>query len=287
LPTKRASERVHIWRKLHRYGALSLKSGGHLLPNTPANVERFGWLAASVRKFNGHACVMQVHSIDTLPEEKVKQLFVEERTRRYENLLSELKKKRPQSKHKIVLGQLRRRFQEIAEIDFFNSPLRSRVEAVLALADQSASPRQRGVRNTTKYRLRTWLTRPRPGIDRVSSAWLIRYFIDRDAKFIFDDDPSRHPNTIPFDTFTPVGFGHRGEDCTFETLCKEFGIRDARVHTIAQIIHDADLGDAKFGRVEGIGLDRTLIGWAQQGVDDHELLRRGIELIDGLYNSLP
>ena len=86
--------------------------------------------------------------------------------------------------------------------------------------------------------------------------------------------------------FVTQGFGHRGEDCTFETLRKEFAIRDAKVKRIAQTIHDADLGDEKFGRVEGRGLDQVLIGWAQQDVPDDELLRRGMELIEGLYYGL-
>jgi ChrB, C-terminal domain len=75
-------------------------------------------------------------------------------------------------------------------------------------------------------------------------------------------------------------------DCTFETLCKEFGLKDPKVRAIAQIIHDADLEDEKFGRLEGLGLDRTLIGWAKQGASDEELLRRGVEIIEGLFHSL-
>ena len=86
--------------------------------------------------------------------------------------------------------------------------------------------------------------------------------------------------------FQAKGFGHRGDDCTFETLRKEFAVRDARVGTIAEMIHDADLADEKFGRTEGTGLDRVLIGWAHQGISDDELLRRGMELIEGLYQSL-
>jgi hypothetical protein len=86
--------------------------------------------------------------------------------------------------------------------------------------------------------------------------------------------------------FQGGGFGHRGEDCTFETLRKEFAIRDPKVAAIAEMIHDADLDDAKFGRSEGLGLDRVLIGWAQQGVPDDDLLRRGMQLIEGLYNYL-
>ena len=83
--------------------------------------------------------------------------------------------------------------------------------------------------------------------------------------------------------FVPAGFGHRGEDCTFETLCKQFAIRDAKVKRIAQIIHDVDLGDGRFGRSEGVGLDSVLTGWAQQDVSDDELLQRGMQLIEGLY----
>ena len=81
-------------------------------------------------------------------------------------------------------------------------------------------------------------------------------------------------------------FGHRGDDCTFETLCKEFQVSDPKVKVISQIIHDADLGDEKFGRSEGMALDRVLIGWAQQDLSDEELLHRGIELIEGLYRSM-
>jgi hypothetical protein len=146
--------------------------------------------------------------------------------------------------------------------------------------------RQNGKRKTAQHMNRQWITRPRPGIDRVSSAWLIRRFIDSKSRFLFAADPATHPAAIPFDMFCQQGFGHRGEDCTFETLCKEFSIRDSRVKRIAQIIHDADLDDEKFGRAEGLGLDHVLKGWAKQDLPDDELLQRGMELIEGLYESL-
>jgi hypothetical protein len=136
------------------------------------------------------------------------------------------------------------------------------------------------------YLKRIWMTRPRPGIDRVSSAWLVRRFIDPRARFIFAADPATHPDAVPFDMFCPQGFGHRGEDCTFESLYKQFAIRDSRVKRIAEMIHDADIGDEKFGRPEALGLDKVLNGWAKQNVSDAELLKRGIELIEGLYHSL-
>ncbi|HKR82673.1 MAG TPA: chromate resistance protein ChrB domain-containing protein, partial [Terriglobales bacterium] len=188
-----------------------------------------------------------------------------------------------------ALARIRRRLGELYEIDFFSNPLRSRLETLLAQAEESnaAEPQRAGDIKKMSFQEKVWMTRTRPGIDRVSSAWLIREFIDKKAKFLFDNDPSRHPSAVPFDMFqTAKGFGHRGEDCTFETLCKEFAIRDRRVRVIAQIIHDADLEDDKFGRQEGIGLDRILIGWAKQGVSDEELLRRGMEMIEGLYDSM-
>ena len=174
------------------------------------------------------------------------------------------------------------------EIDFFGNPLRTRLENLLIQADEAAS--EKSSRNSrlksAEYVGRQWMTRPRPGIDRVSSAWLIRRFIDPKARFIFGAEPGSHPDAIPFDMFCPQGFGHRGEDCTFETLYKQFVIRDSKVKRIAQIIHDADLGDERFGRTEGVGLDSVLKGWAKQDLPDDELLRRGMDLIEGLCESL-
>jgi hypothetical protein len=284
LPAKQAAQRVDLWRKLRRYGALPLPTSGYLLPNTPAHRERFEWLAAAVRKYRGDASVAHVRAIDDLPEERLRQLFREARTKDYEALIRAAKKVRGKDAGAKV-ARLRRLLLEIVTIDFFNSPLRSRAESLLA--ETNGAPAAHGKRSVGEFRGRTWVTRHRPGIDRVSSAWLIRRFIDPEAKFTFADSPQEQPAGIPYDMFRSAkGFGHRGNDCTFETLAKEFVIRDRKVQTIAQIVHDADLADARFGRTEGAGLDRVLIGWAQQGVPDEELLRRGMELIEGLYESL-
>lgn len=289
LPAKRATERVDVWRKLRRFGALQLPSSGYLLPNTPQNQEHFEWLAAAIRKYKGQASVVEVYAIDDRPYTQLVQEFIQARSAEYEELLKALKKTRSLSKHKAQLSRVRKRFQEISVIDFFNSPLRSRVEALLARADSGGvtEVNQGTSRLKKQYVNRTWVTRPRPGIDRVSSAWLIRRFIDLNAKFVFSDDPKRQPDAIPFDMFQAGGFGHQGEDCTFENLRKEFAIRDPKVAALAEIIHDADLGDEKFGQAEGLGLDRVLIGWAQQGISDEELLRRGTDLVEGLYHSIP
>jgi len=291
LPAKSASQRVEIWRKLRRYGVLPLRSSGYILPNSAMNQERMEWLASAIRSYKGQASVVQVQGFDDLPAKRLEQLFVEARSHDYQKILHELKKfislraaRRPLGR----LSRLRRRFLELVEIDFFDSPLRARVEKLLAEADEGAAGKlgRNQKQKARQYLNRLWMTRPRPGIDRVSSAWMIRRFIDPKARFVFGEEPSMHPDAIAFDMFCPQGFGHRGEDCTFKTLCKQFAIRDRTVKRIAQIIHDADLGDEKFGRTEGYGLDRVLAGWAKQDLPDDELLKRGMDLIEGLYEAM-
>lgn len=292
LPAKRASERVDIWRKLKRYGALSLRTSGYLLPNRAENLEHFQWLATSVRNHGGEASLAQVQSLDDHSHDDLQKLFVDARSRDYDTLAQHLRKVLKQRRRPSAdLVRFRRHLQEIISIDFFNSPMRGRVESLLAAATaaQNASRTTSDLQTKVlknEYHNRIWVTRPRPGIDRVSSAWLIVHFIDARARFIFAADSRQQPDAIAFDMFQEGGFSHVGDDCTFETLCKRFRISDLRVRTVAEMIHDADLGDAKFGRVEAVGIDRILIGWTQQGVTDEELLRRGMELIDGLYQSV-
>jgi hypothetical protein len=291
LPARNSSQRVAIWRKLRRYGMLALRSSGYVLPNSATNQERMEWLAAAIRSYKGQASVVQVQSFDDLATEQLKRLFVEARSRDYQKLMHETKRllALPTARRSTArVNGIRRRFLEITDIDFFESPLRVRLENLLAHADDSekATSGKNRKQKSGEYLNRLWMTRPRPGIDRVSSAWLIRRFIDPKARFVFATDPNLHPDAMPFDMFCAQGFGHRGEDCTFETLYKQFAIRDGKVKRIAQIIHDADLGDEKFGRVEGQGLDKVLNGWAKQDLPDDDLLKRGMDLIEGLYESL-
>jgi hypothetical protein len=287
LPSKRASERVEVWRKLRRFGTIALKSSGYVLPNTAMNQERFEWLATTVRGHKGQASVAQVQRFDDMPNESLRKEFLAASSKEYEVLSRDLRKlvslptaRRSQS----AVARLRKRFQEIREVDFFESPMRSRVETLFARLDEPATAAGKKTA-AGEYRKRTWITRPRPGIDRVSSGWLIRRFIDPEAQFTFGSQPTDTPEAVPFDMFQGGGFGHRGEDCTFETLCKEFAIRDKKVKVIAEMVHDADLHDEKFGRTEGMVLERVLKGWAQMDLDDHELLERGMNLIEGLYGA--
>ena len=291
LPTKRASQRVEVWRKLQRYGTVPLGNSGYLLPSNPANEERFQWLATSIRKYGGDASIVHVRSIDNISTPQLIARFAEARAREYQELIRELQKFSSLPVQKRVVGRLSRlrgRFQEIVEVDFFDSPLQKRVGELLAQADEARVttrvPETAPIKRQD-YKNRVWVTRPRPGVDRSASAWLIRRFIDPKARFAFAPEERVPPAAVPFDMFQG-GFGHRGDNCTFETLQNDFRIRDRKVKLISEVIHDADLADDKFGRKEGYGIDEVLKGWARQGIPDQELLDRGMQLIEGLYHSL-
>jgi hypothetical protein len=289
LPVKRASQRVEVWRNLQRYGSVPLGNSGYLLPNNPTNQERFEWLAEAIRKYAGEASVVSVQSIDNLSTPQLVTRFIEARARDYQELVRELQKRSNEPPPKRASGRisrLRARFHEIVEIDFFRSPLRKRVEDLLANADALPAARKQGAKVRPKdYVGRVWFTRPRPGIDRSASAWLIRKFIDKKARFAFGQEADVPPKAVPFDMFRG-GFGHRGEDCTFETLRKDFRIRDARVTAIGEMVHDADVGDGKYGRKEAFGVDEVLKGLAWKGMTDKDLIERGIGMIEGLYHSV-
>jgi hypothetical protein len=287
LARKGASLRVTVWRKLQRHGALPLGNSGYFLPNTEENRERFEWLATAVRTEGGEASVLKVQSIDNCSFAQMKQRFSDARAGDYRELLKHLRN--PQSANQPArITRLRQRFQDIVSIDFFGNPLREQVERALSAMQTSKTKAGAAASSNVspaEYRSRVWVTRPRPGVDRVTSAWLIRKFVDPKAKFAFAPEDKKPPKAVPFDMYEG-GFGHRGEDCTFETLIKVFHIRDKKVLVMAEVVHDADLFDEKFGRKEGFGIDEVMKGWAREGLSDQELLKRGMQLAEGLYKSL-
>ena len=290
LPSSKASERVGIWRKLQKFGSIPFRNAGHVLPNEPNSQERFEWLAASIRNSEGGASILQVQSIDDTPIRVLQEQFRLARAVDYEALIKDSGKLKSSPMGKSVpVVRLRRRYEEIAAIDFFGSPLRRQADEVLKRLDQPDRPaKQQKTKKAEKaaFKNRVWMTRPRPGIDRVSSAWLIERFIDPKATFIFGADSSAHPKAVPFDMFQGGGFGHEGDQCTFETLCLAFEVSDPKVRLIAHTIHDADMEDDKYGRTEGHTMNQILKGWAKQNIPDKDLLRRGIDLIAGLYEAI-
>src|ERR1700730_18684623 len=163
LPARSTSQRVQIWRKIQRYGMLALRSSGYVLQNKAANQERMEWLATAIRTYKGQASVVQVQGFDDLPSEQLRQLFVEARSRDYQKLLHEAKKVlalSPSRRPGGPLNRIRRRFLELQDIDFFGSPLRAKVENLLAQADRAETqPAGRNVRGKSgEYVKRVWMT---------------------------------------------------------------------------------------------------------------------------------
>ncbi len=250
-------------------------------------------MAQQVRDGGGEATIIHVTEIEGLKHEEIARQFNEARATDYAALLGPLNeliaqnKKRPGDTFAADLEKLTRQFEEIRKIDFFEC---ARAQDAQMLLKRASSLRNGEAKAGTplaakKFLGRTWLTRRRPEIDRVGSAWLIHKFIDPKAKFVFAVSPSQRPDAIPYDMFE-VEFSHHGEDCTFETLVKRFGITDKAVLKIAEMVHDADLEDGKFQTTECIGIDRVLKGWGKSGLSDEELLKRGGECFDALYQQL-
>jgi hypothetical protein len=290
LPTRQKTERVAVWRKLKKIGAVQIKTSTYLLPDNPPQYEHFQWLAQQIRDFGGDATLARVQEIEGLSNERLIALFNRARDEEYgaikrslHALLTRGKKTDPETKA-AELERLTRQFRAIREIDFFQSARGQDVQMLLRRAEgtpKKALPRV----DAKNYRGKTWLTRPRPEIDRVGSAWLIRRFIDPQAKFVFAATVPSNSKIIPFD-MVDVEFSHHGDCCTFETLIRRFGIEDKAVRRIAEMIHDADLEDEKFQRWECIGIDRVLKGWAREGYSDEQILQRGLECFDALYSFL-
>ena len=135
------------------------------------------------------------------------------------------------------------------------------------------------------YVRRTWVTRPRPGVDRFASAWLIQLFIDPHATFAFALEPSSVDNGVPFDMYDS-GFRHEGQRCTFEVLQLHFSIDDPIVRRIGEIVHDIDLKDDAYHAPHTQTVAALVEGLRASFSDDHELLRYGTALFQALYEGM-
>ena len=305
LPPTPTRHRVGVWRKLQRMGAVRLRGSAWILPENAETTELFQWLVQEVETFRGEATLLHVDRIENMTEEQVRALFHKARTSDYQaviqgcrEILSQLD--RYLTKHRGSVAQLRtkldglkRELDRIQTIDYLRSPLGERARTLwetTAKRLRTIETRPRASiggrhRSALPPRGSTWVTRPRPHIDRIASAWLIKRFCDPDARFAFADAADAARKGIPFDVLG-ADFGHHGDDCTFETLIKRFLLKDRRVRAIAEIVHEADLHDGKFTRTEATGVDLAIRGLAAGTHDDHELLERGMAIFDGLYSVL-
>jgi hypothetical protein len=292
LPATHKAERVAIWRKLKKSGAIQIQTSTYVLPDEPARYESFQWLSQEIRSVGGDATLVRAREIEGLPDEKLIELFNAARAKEYASLRELLRpsnrgRKNPAKKLRVAtLDRVRKQFREIRQTDFFNSPRAQDLEVFLHKMEGTRRVETAYSKIMLRdYRGKTWVTRPRPEIDRVGSAWLICKFIDPKAKFIFAKKIPTNGRAVSFDMLD-AEFSHQGDDCTFETLAKRFRIQDKIVHKMGEMIHDADLDDRKCERTECIGIDRVLKGWAREGIPDQEILRRGLQCFDALHAFL-
>jgi hypothetical protein len=294
LPARPTAGRMWVWRQLQRLGALPLKGGAYVLPHTPQTREDFEWLRADIAARRGEAALFAADPVDAGTAGDLAGQFRAARDADFTALARDAGAAR---KHRApaprAARQLADRLAHLQSIDFFGAPsAAAAADAVAALA------RHGGPMSTTApaapplkaadFRTRVWITRPRPGIDRFASAWLVRRFITPKARFVFaaDADAARraHPKAVPFDMFG-VELGHQGSDCTFETLIRRFRLRAKGLDALAHLVHAVDLKDDRFVVAEAAAVQRLVEGLRRQHADDDVLLERGIEMIEALFEG--
>jgi len=297
VPPTPSSLRVRVWRRLRSLGAVPLKRSAYLLPDTPERYEDFQWLAQEIEREGGEATLIRIQQIENISPENVQRLLHEPRDHDYRQLAARYRKvlqsldKKPAVKGARLpedLAHLAREHQRIRDIDYFDAPSGAevrRLEEVIAMRTRRQEPVHREERrplDLAGLRGRRWVTRPRPHIDRIASAWLIKRFIDPDAEFLFAPPAEFPKDAIPFDA-PGVELSHQGEDCTFETLVKRARLRDRRLARLAEIVHEADLRDGKYPHEEARGIDVAVRALLAASPDDRQVLAQGMTLFEGLY----
>lgn len=295
VPPTPSSLRVRVWRRLRSLGAVALKRSAYLLPDTPERYEDFQWLAQEVQRDGGEATLIRVQQIENVTPGEVLRLFHEPRDQdyrqlaaRYRKVLQRLDKKSISPRIQEDLGRLAKDHQRIRDIDFFDAPGGAevrRLEEAIAMRTrrpEAQRPEPRPSLDLSKLKKRRWVTRPRPHVDRVASAWLIKRFIDPEAVFVFAPPADFPADAIPFDA-PGVELSHQGEDCTFETLVKRAKLRDRRLARLAEVVHEADLRDGKYPHEEARGIDVAVRALLAATADDQQALAQGMTLFEGLY----
>ncbi len=309
VPSHPVSNRVKIWRKLAKAGAVQLKGAVYILPANEEHEEFFQWLIGEVKSMGGDGAFVKSAEIKSMDETDTRRLFLqqaEQEYRRFEKDVEALERK-VQSVRKGTggkesghfaehLSKLVKEFEEIRKRDFFSAPagneLWKRIRAIetgLKKVDRKISGPTASIRlyQPAEFRDRVWVTRKNPFVDRMASAWLIRRFIDGKASFKFIDERELSTQRGDVSTFDIRGgqFTHVGDLCTFEVLVKSFGIRDKAVKKLAEIVHDLDVKDDKYGTTESTGVEDILSGIRKTAKNDSDSLERGMAVFEMLYQS--
>ena len=303
MPAKPAYPRVKIWRRLQGLGAVAVKNSVYVLPASAQAREDFSWLLKEIIENGGDGMICEARLRDGLSDHDMRGLFNTARGADYDALeasVRELQEKMTQagglpaqSDTKSRLARLRADAARVLDIDFFGADGRARVNGLFAVIEAElqkgtssntpSAPTAEAIR-TGRLHNRVWVTRRDVHADRIASAWLIGRFIDAEASFKFVGAKNYQPSAgeLRFDMFE-AEFTHEGERCTFEVLLARTGLADRALIAIAEIVHDIDLKDRKFGREEASGVAHLIEGIRAAQAGDTQRLARGAALFDDLY----
>jgi hypothetical protein len=303
IPPKPDYLRVKIGRRLQRIGAVAVKNSVYVLPHRPSSLEDFQWIRTEIVDGGGDASICQAAFVDGLTDSGIELVFRETRDAEYAEIAEaarELRGRVRKRDHETEqsptraddeLARLRNRFTKVVSTDFFGAAGRMMAEDALRLVAEELTPRTMDSaeaitpdRGAATYRGRTWVTRAGVFVDRMASAWLIRRFIDRDARFRFVEEGTHKPvrGELRFDMFEGE-FTHEGDRCTFETLLNRFRLHDRALHAIGEVVHDIDLKDEKFARDDAAGIERVFAAIAASTSDDMARVERAGQVLDDLH----
>ena len=299
LPSSASNGRVKTWRRLQNLGAVWLRNAAYVLPNSAQAREDFMWLRGEIAGLGGAATIVVGNAIDEIDRRAIVDAFTAARSADYSALQRQIEAAARLFVRKTRRGvdarRLKRfsvRLREIEQVDFFSAAAGDaarqalrRLEDAMPGTTRLRKTERTAVLHKERYQRRTWVTRRRPGVDRMSSAWLIRRFIDPDATFAFSDGSAALPEgQIAFDMFQGE-FTHEGEACTFEVIARRFGLDDEAVVRLAAIVHDLDLKDHRHEPPEAPTVGTLIEGIRQSYPDDHQALNAGMQMFEGLYRA--
>lgn len=306
IPPKPNYFRVKVWRRLQKLGAIAVKNSIYVLPKSDQAQEDFHWVLREIVDGGGEATLCEARLVEGLTDEQVEELFRTARGVDYQQIAEECRQiaktlpagpadeEDPRTQAEIEVDRLKRRFAEVVAIDFFGAPGQAAAQGLLSELESRLRAARHGMIDAASAELNsenprgcTWVTRNGIHVDRMASAWLIRRFIDAEARFKFVSAKGYKPETreLRFDMFD-AEFTHEGDRCTFEVLLRRFGLSDKALQAIAEIVHDIDLKDGKFARQETAGMDHLIAGIAMVHKDDAVRLERAAAVFDDLYEYL-
>lgn len=294
LPAKPAYLRVKIWRRLQAIGAAQVKNAVYALPASDLNFRHFSDVLSEIAAGGGEAMICNAALRAGLSDEGMRSLFDAARDADYEEFVRQAKALLASGEvSPVELERLRGHLADIAAIDFYGAHGRQAADSTLAQIEE-ISTRHCDVSRTepgpsftaAELKQRLWVTRRGIHIDRIASAWLIRRFIDPNARFKFVEAKGYVPahGELRFD-MAGGEFTHEGDCCTFEMLCVRAGLdADPALRPISEIVHELDVTDGKFRRPESAGVAALVAGICAAASDDLERLVRGADLFDGLHS---